>query len=181
MILINEWLPNPAGSDVQGEWVELWNNGPDVIALAGWKLAADSGKGYALTGIRITPGEFVTLRRSVTRLTLRNTDGTMTLTDAGGAVVHQAAFVGVAPEGMSANYSASGRAVFAKPTPGAMNVRPTQAMVGSTWPELERVRPNIPGADAVLLGISCGVALAAAVLFIIKRNHGLSELFFSAH
>ena len=27
MIFINEWLPNPVGSDTQNEWIELWNSG----------------------------------------------------------------------------------------------------------------------------------------------------------
>ncbi len=181
MILISEWLPNPAGSDAQGEWVELWNDGPDVIDLSGWKLTADSGKGYTLNGVRMSGGEFVVLRRPATRLTLRNTDGSVALTERNGAVVDQATFVGVAPEGMSANRAVSGRAMFAEPTPGAPNTRPTQALIGSTVQGLDHMRPLTLGMDAVLLGISCGAAFAAAALFVIKRNHDLSELFFGAH
>lgn len=179
MVRISEWLPNPTGNDAQGEWVELWNNGPDAVHLAGWKVAADSGKGYSLSDISIAGGDFVVLHRSGTRLILKNTDGSLTLTDPSGTVRDRAAFVGVAPEGMSANRTESGRAIFAKPTPDAMNAQPTQALIGSALPNGEQVRMSAQGVETTLIGIVCGIVFAAAALFVIKRNHGLSELFFS--
>ncbi|MEY4731478.1 MAG: hypothetical protein RL681_424 [Candidatus Parcubacteria bacterium] len=182
MVVINEWLSNPAGSDAQGEWIELWNGGPGAVDLSGWKLTTDSGKGYALNGVRVAEGEYVVLQRTTTHLTLRNSDGSVTLTDAEGRVADRTAFVGVAPEGLSANRDVSGRTIFAKPTPGAPNTKPTLALIGSASPTIQPPRQPISGlTEAVLLGTSCGIALVVAVLFIMKRNYGLSELFLGAH
>ncbi len=37
-VIINEFLPNPEGSDAEGEWVELKNTGDTKVNLLNWKL-----------------------------------------------------------------------------------------------------------------------------------------------
>ncbi|MDP4020818.1 MAG: lamin tail domain-containing protein [Candidatus Adlerbacteria bacterium] len=46
-IVLNEFLPNPVGNDngsgLDGEWVELYNNGDVDLDVAGWYIADGSG------------------------------------------------------------------------------------------------------------------------------------------
>lgn len=49
-IVLNEILPNPLGNEcqlesIEGEWVELYNQGGAPVDLAGWYLEDDSSKG----------------------------------------------------------------------------------------------------------------------------------------
>ncbi|OPY49671.1 MAG: hypothetical protein A4E49_03043 [Methanosaeta sp. PtaU1.Bin112] len=37
-IVINEWEPNPPGSDTKKEWIELYNPSAQAINIGGWKL-----------------------------------------------------------------------------------------------------------------------------------------------
>ena len=37
-VRINELLPDPEGDDAGGEFVELFNPGPDLVSVAGWSL-----------------------------------------------------------------------------------------------------------------------------------------------
>jgi hypothetical protein len=182
MIYVNEWLPNPAGSDADGEWVELLNTGPGAVDLSGWRLMTDTGKGYVLNGVRLTEGEYAVLHRKTTRLTLRNTDGTVVLVDAAGAEVFRAAFRGTAPEGKSANRDEFNQAFFAPPTPDVANARPSLALVGEYASPIGQLgRGVLAGSEAALVGAMCGAAFICAALFIIKRNNGLRELFLGAH
>ena len=41
-LVINEIMYNPNGSDINHEWIELWNNGSVEINLTGWKLYESS-------------------------------------------------------------------------------------------------------------------------------------------
>ena len=40
-ILINEFMPDPIGSDT-GEWIELYNNSCETVTIIGWKLDDDN-------------------------------------------------------------------------------------------------------------------------------------------
>ncbi len=73
MIFINEWLPNPTESDSQNEWVELWNDGPKLVSLAGWSLVTKSGAKEKLS-LKISAGKYLLLPRSQTKLVLKNAD-----------------------------------------------------------------------------------------------------------
>jgi len=42
--------PNPAGPTDEGEWVELGNATPETVDLAGWRLADQEGRPFALGG-----------------------------------------------------------------------------------------------------------------------------------
>lgn len=42
-VVINEFLPNPEGSDSEGEWVELYNQGEASVSINDWKLVDLAG------------------------------------------------------------------------------------------------------------------------------------------
>lgn len=52
-VVLNEILPNPEGDDsqagLQGEWVEIYNNGDQEIDLTGWYIEDASGSGHRQT------------------------------------------------------------------------------------------------------------------------------------
>lgn len=181
MVVINEWLPNPKGADTPSEWVEILNNGNSPVDLTGWRLTADGKKFFVLNGT-IGPGVHVVLPRSETKITLKNTDGRLALYDASGRLADEASFLGTAPEGESANRAAGGNsAFFSKPTPGAAN-----ATLGSNalaydnqYPLNTSLNPSVsvaPQLTGYLFGTA--LALAAALVFILKSHEDLSRIFF---
>jgi hypothetical protein len=181
MIFINEWLANPAGNDASGEWVELFNSGSSTVNLAGWKLVAGSSK-FSLTGQKIGGGEYLVLPRSQTKLALRNTDGELSLYDAGGQPVDSAGFVGSAPEGKSfarAGYSENSSFIFSDPTPGALNtISAASNIIRNTYPlNVPLVKP-LGTAEFFGLLLGTAIVLTAIVMFVLKRNEDLSKLFF---
>jgi hypothetical protein len=37
-VLVTEFMPNPAGTDTEREWMEIYNSGPDAVDLTNWKV-----------------------------------------------------------------------------------------------------------------------------------------------
>jgi len=77
-IVINEILPNPAGSD-DAEWIELKNIGVGDVNLVDWQIG-DLSKNYIITqddfsSTIIKAGGFFILNREATGLALNNTGG----------------------------------------------------------------------------------------------------------
>ncbi|MCF6277042.1 MAG: lamin tail domain-containing protein [Candidatus Magasanikbacteria bacterium] len=74
-IIINEILPNPDGSDIENEFIELFNADTKTINLAGWQIGDESTKRYTIKNTILESGEFLTLLRSRTKIALNNTGG----------------------------------------------------------------------------------------------------------
>lgn len=74
-VLLSEVLPNPAGLDTEGEFIEIYNPTEDVINLAGCSLqVSGSSKQFQLTGI-IEPTEYRVFSPAESGLTLPNSAG----------------------------------------------------------------------------------------------------------
>lgn len=76
-IIINEILPNPVGSDVENEFIELKNISDKKIDLAGCKLGDSSSKRYIisikdLTSTEILPDGFLVVYRKISGIALDN-------------------------------------------------------------------------------------------------------------
>lgn len=124
-IFINEILPNPTGSDLEQEFIEIKSEDTQNVNLLGWVL--DDGVGgsspYKFSEKdSISPGKFFVLFRSKTRLALNNDTDSVRLIDPTGKIVSRVEYgVGIA-EGVS--YSRAGQDQFIwtqKPTPGLEN------------------------------------------------------------
>ena len=68
-VVVNELLPDPdsAGGDDGFEWVELYNTGPDAVALEGWELQAGTsspGVKFVFPPITLESGEFLVVGES---------------------------------------------------------------------------------------------------------------------
>jgi len=125
-IVISEYLPNPAGEDTKGEYIELHNSGHDDADLSGWELDdGDTGsKKYKFSeGTVIAAQAYVAFYWNQTKLTLNNNGDQIILLSPDGAVRAQAQYSEVVAEGVSYNRANSGSyAVSTTLTPGAVNV-----------------------------------------------------------
>jgi len=185
MVFINEWLPNPIGVDTKGEFIELFNNGGVPVSLNKWKLSTKNNKQFSLSGYSVAAHGYLILNRSVTKLTLRNSDEVLSLYDAGGRMVDQSGFSGAAPEGQSfnrINYGTDGSQHFAfgSPTPGKENSAALQVHIASTDYKfgipINQTSINSFQFTALLIGASA--LMVGLIVYTIRQNENLSQLFF---
>lgn len=71
-IFISEFLPNPVGSD-EKEFIEIFNNGDDILNLDGYKIA-DPKKTFTIKNEIIRPYQFAIFYKEQTKISLNNTD-----------------------------------------------------------------------------------------------------------
>jgi len=74
-VIINEILPDPKGSDAEGEWIELYNYGSGRIDLSGWKIAdfeSETRPRAFADGVRLSAGEYFVVGRADSGLALNN-------------------------------------------------------------------------------------------------------------
>jgi len=184
MVYINEWLPNPTGSDLANEFVELFNGGDKAANLSGWVLKTNGKSKITLTGT-LGAGEYALLRRKDTKLALKNSDEKLFLYDASGRLVDQSAFMSLAIEGKSfsrVSYDQSGAQHFAwsAPTPGAKNAVAADAGI------LRMINPvgvplgkNLGISEFSGLAFASALAVTALLMFALKKHENLSKLFFA--
>lgn len=98
-VVINELLPNPAGTDLGAEFVELYNAGDAEAVLSGWTLSDLSGVRHEFTSETLAPGEVMVIfdrgdhtgvpgwiNASSEYLSLNNTGDALTLAEADGTL-----------------------------------------------------------------------------------------------
>jgi hypothetical protein len=186
MIYINEWFPNPVGNDTAGEFVELYNNGTSVANLNGYTLSDGAKKKFSLSGYHISSGGYLVLKHGQDGLSLRNTNGTVSLYGPSGQMVDGANFIGAAPEGKSysrVDYGAAPIAhfVFTFPTPGAKNKTIDTTVKTIDYPLGVSLSPQLSPM------VSAGLAICAAgffllfFIYVIKKNRNLSKFFFGGN
>lgn len=184
MVYINEWLPNPVGPDAAGEYIELWNSGKEAVNLAGWKLITKGEKKFSFSERQIGAEEYLVLKRSDSKLVLKNKDEGLFLYDQSGRLADKSAFLGSAPAGKSfsrISYDGGRGAsfVWSDPTPGAANEIAAQAnILKNIYPLNARLNQNIDYAGFWGLLLGTAIILTAAIVFIMKRNESLSQFFF---
>lgn len=74
VVIISQVLPNPAGDDIESEWIELENTSSNTIVLNGWTLSDGYGStsSFSLDGLSIAAHAFLTLYRPDTGIVLNN-------------------------------------------------------------------------------------------------------------
>jgi hypothetical protein len=124
-IFINEFLPNPKGSDTELEFIELKNMDTKKIRLVGWTLD-DGDKGsspYHFSDTdTISPDGIIVLFRSKTKIALNNDTDSVRLVDPKGVVISAVTYTPKVQEGDS--YARNVGNVFvwtSAPTPGKEN------------------------------------------------------------
>lgn len=123
-VIINEILPNPVGSDQEGEWIELFNAGESSVNLLNWRLDDEAGGSapYTFKQDEILAGEdFYLLKRPDSGLALNNEGDEVRLFDGLGDLVDQLEY-GKAGEGRAYARKANGAWVWTTVlTPGGKN------------------------------------------------------------
>jgi hypothetical protein len=183
MIYINEWFPNPVGDDAAGEFVELYNSGATAANLNGYTLGDGAKKKFSFTGYSISPGGYLVLKHAQDKLTLKNTDGAVSLYGPSGQVVDAASFVGAAPEGKSysrVDYSAAPIAhfVFEYPTPGAANEKMDATVATSSYPLGVPLSLQLSPAGFMGLMVSVASFFLLFFIYVIQKNRNISKFFF---
>ncbi|MDD3896818.1 MAG: lamin tail domain-containing protein [Candidatus Peribacteraceae bacterium] len=126
-IAVSEFLPNPAGDDAAGEWIELVNQAEQEADLCGWSVddAEGGSEPFSLDGLTIAPGRFLLLPRAQTKIALNNSDDAVRLfapTASGSSLLQEVPY-GKVKEGESYALTGSGAYAWtAEPTPGYANV-----------------------------------------------------------
>lgn len=126
-IMITEILPSPKGSDVSGEFIELFNAGSEAADVTGWKLVSGQRQYIvAATSSRSNIVEsrgYLAIWRTESKLVLSNDQGQMLLYSPEQAVPRQVISYEKAPEGKSYARSDSSEWRWSdQPTPGGENV-----------------------------------------------------------
>lgn len=119
---INEFIPNPDGSDEENEWIEIYNAGETEVSLSGWKLTDASDKKYNFTNEKINSKEYLVLTRPQTKITINNDAETLSLISPKGEVISQIQYSGGSQEGYSfARYAKNDWRWTNLLTPGEVN------------------------------------------------------------
>ena len=130
-LIINEILPNPAGSDNEAEFIEIINLGGETADLNGWKIS-DGVKSFGLSG-SLAPEGLTFWLRSKTGISLNNTSKEeVKIISPQGEVVDKITYDS-APEDESYARTASGTYLWtASPTLGQSNIF-TRSGSGIVW------------------------------------------------
>jgi endonuclease YncB( thermonuclease family) len=123
-IYISEFLPDPSGDEVAGEWIELRSEHDRSVGLCGWSLDDIEGGSQPrkLDAWSIPARGFLALSRSETKLALNNPGDEVRLFPPGGGPPVQTVTYAKAPPGETYAYREDGHFVWTPyPTPGAEN------------------------------------------------------------
>ncbi|MHA1330063.1 MAG: lamin tail domain-containing protein [Candidatus Hodarchaeales archaeon] len=101
-VVISEVYYDATGSDIKGEWLELYNYGSSPVDLSGWTLTDNGGTWTIPSGTIIEPGQYLIIARSASgfytlygfnpdvsglTLSLGNRGDMLTLKDASGTTI----------------------------------------------------------------------------------------------
>jgi hypothetical protein len=167
--------------------------------LSGWTLRTTGKKVFSLGDRSIAPHGYLVLSYATTKLTLKNSGDTLSLYNAAGHLADQSSYLGTAPSGRSFSRIGSPPVVaasnpadapqgfaWAVPTPGKEN----QVDVSTNLNTVIYPYGAPINAWAIVRGVSGVVALcssaivlsailAALVVYSLKSDESISQLFFS--
>jgi hypothetical protein len=142
-IVINEFLPNPTGSDTENEFIELFNADTKTINLNGWQLNDESAKRFTFENKILKSGEYITVYRSESGIALNNTGGeTVKLYNANVSLVDSINYNEKAKDNYSYNRGEDGWFWSEDITPNNANAKPMEKIVVLTIDTLKEAKTN---------------------------------------
>ncbi|HAH04367.1 MAG: OB-fold nucleic acid binding domain protein [Parcubacteria group bacterium GW2011_GWA2_43_17] len=126
-IMINEILANPAGSDTEAEWLELYNREAVAVDLEGWQLGDDSQNRYTVSqsdyaSTTIAAFGYFVVYRQESGLALNNDGDSVKLYQPDGNLLDQAEYIETAKDSWSYVKNGGNWYWTMEPTPGWPNV-----------------------------------------------------------
>ncbi len=105
-IFFNELLPNPAGSDEENEWFELFNHSNFEVNLNGWIIIDNSGKKFIinqekLASTTIAPDGYFLVKRGVSNISLNNDNDLLKLYQPNGELIDSVSYKDEAGENIA--------------------------------------------------------------------------------
>ena len=127
-VIISEIFPNPTDIHTE-EFIELHNTGTSIIDIQGWELVSGNGKRYEF-GIRsLRGGEYISIPKSESGITLKNRGGDSVKLYPKGyeRPTSSVIYHDDAPRDQSFSFGTNGRFVWTLfSTPGSVNVLKTE-------------------------------------------------------
>jgi hypothetical protein len=124
-LIITELLPNPVGSDTDGEWIELYNLSEQELSLGGVTVHDTSSSLYTFpVSTVMSPHTYLVLGRTVSNIALNNDADAVILKDGQGREVDRTDYNDSAAEGVSYALVDDHWQWSSQPTPGADNTVP---------------------------------------------------------
>lgn len=123
-IVINEFMPDPEGTDTNNEWIELKNLSDSQINIAGYKLDdADGGSSpYVFPDTVLSPQETKAFYNNITKITLNNDTDRVRLFDPTNKLIDEILYEKPI-SGQSFSRNDSGQwSITSTPTPNAPNI-----------------------------------------------------------
>jgi|GEM_PF-2418398 len=123
-ININEFLPDPEGSDDGNEWIELKNTSDHAISLLGWQIDDEDGgsKPYRLGEVIIGAESFLLLKNDKTNITLNNSIDVVRLLDPSGSEYEKIPYTKIASNQSWARTTSNQWELTKTLTPGEENI-----------------------------------------------------------
>lgn len=126
-VYFSEIFPNPKGSDLKNEWIEIYNKEEKEINLKNWQIRDESGKNYKIDrDILIKPKNYLVFSREKTKIVLNNENETIYLINPKGEIVDEIDYQ-KAPEELSFARDNNNSWFWTTiPTPGKENIIKTK-------------------------------------------------------
>ncbi len=121
-LMINEILPNPAGTDTANEFIELVNSGTETINLSSWQLTDGSNTYKFPAGTALASDKYLAFFSAQTKISLNNGGDTVSLLTPRGELISKITYPTVPEEDTSFMRDDANRFVWTTtPTPNAAN------------------------------------------------------------
>lgn len=123
-IFISEFVPNPAGSDEEGEWIEIANDSDSIADISGFQMGDGSSAIFKIPkNTFIAPRSFLVFARNATKISLNNDEDKIVLRYPSGEIADSVEYKSGAKEGYAAARTSGGRFLWTKnSTPGTANI-----------------------------------------------------------
>ncbi|KKQ57340.1 MAG: hypothetical protein US74_C0005G0010 [Parcubacteria group bacterium GW2011_GWA2_38_13] len=156
-IYISEFLPNPTGDDLTGEFIELFNPNNFTVDLANWVLDDSEGGSdpHAISEeYEISPNQYILFPREETQIALNNTTDGVRLLNPLGALIEETKYEKTF-EGVSFIRNEKGMWEMTKtPTPGEINALNPLETAPFAISSLENFADIMAGNEMYLEGIA---------------------------
>ncbi len=176
MIIISEFLPNPAGKDTEGEWIKLFNNGDAAVNVSGWQIKDASGKAFIFSATAgkntlIAGGETLALDYKTTKISLNNNGETIFLYDGVGNLVDKAGYTGTAADGKNYIRAENGKFISSGSPTGAQEINSisSSASLNNESADIGAIINNYNLGLNFSVGIFIALVLTALFIFISKK------------